>query len=81
MTKGDIRGINLNKDSHISIDEIVKTKASFQEHPHLFLKYFVSSDLKMNIPFANEYSMAWESFGWALSLPEDLKAFPFLIDL
>ena len=26
MTKEDIRGINLNKDSHISIDEIVKTK-------------------------------------------------------
>ena len=58
-----------------------KKKASFQDHPHLFLKYLVSSDLKMNIPFANEYSMAWESFGWALSLPEDLKAFPFLIEL
>ena len=35
----------------------------------------------MNIPFANENLMAWESYGWALSLPEDLKAFFLLIEL
>ena len=58
-----------------------KKEASFQEHLHRFLKYLVSSDLKMNSPLANEYSMAWESFVWALSLPEDLKAFIFLIEL
>ena len=34
----------------------------------------------MNIPFANENLMT-PSYVWALSLPEDLKAFFFLIEL
>ena len=77
MAKKDIRGMNLNKDSHISIDDIVKTKEGsiFSRAPPSIFKVSCFFRLKMNIPFTNEYSMTWESFGWALSLPEDLKAF------
>ena len=83
MGKEDIRGMNLNKDSHISIDDIVKTKEGsiVSRVPPSIFKVSCFFRLKINIPFANENLMAWESYGWALSLPEDLKAFFFLIEL